>query len=300
MKMLPDKTNGKRKDGIIKALSSNMIWGLLPLYISFVSDLSAWGVTGVRVISCFAVLVCLVIYQRRLKEIKIIFKSGKEIKLLLISSSLLIINWLTYAYAVSTGNVLEGSLGYFIYPLFVVGLGWLFFKERFNSLEKLAIGVAILAVGYAVMFYGKLPWIGLVLATSFSFYGVVRKKSSVEPILTLAIETLFIMPIAIGVVMWQFYFLNEAPELLLLAKASFLGPITVLAMWLYISAVRVIPYSLSGMLFYISPSLQIGVALYLGEILSINKLIAFILVWISLAIYSFGNIKRSKPMPNLK
>jgi len=217
---------------------------------------------------------------------------------LVASAALISVNWLVYVWAVTNGQVVEASLGYFINPLLNVVLGVLVLKERLNRAQWIAVALAAIGVAYLTAFAGRPPWIALVLAASFATYGLIRKVVAVESVPGLATETLLLLPFALGWLLWC-----EAQGSGALGHASAgvnallvgSGLATALPLALFAFGARLIPYSTLGILQYVGPTLQflIGVFVF-HEAFPRARAIGFVLIWTALAVYAADSLWRSR------
>jgi chloramphenicol-sensitive protein RarD len=207
-------------------------------------------------------------------------------------------NWLGYVWGVGHGHVLETSLGYFINPLANVLLGVIVLRERLNAAQWTSVGMATAAVVYLAVATGSPPWIALTLATSFSIYGLIRKVVQVEALQGLTVETLVLMPFALGYLLWcestgtgAFGHSGTLVNTLLVGC----GPITAVPLFLFAFGARLIPYSTLGLLLYIAPSLQLlcGIFFY-HEPFAGARALGFVLIWIALVIYAADGLWRSR------
>ena len=275
--------------GFFLALSAQILWGFLPLYFQTVNSFTPLAISFYRIIfSCIFVFFWLLLSGKLTKAWQLI-ADLKTFFVLALSSILLIGNWLIYTTAIDLGRVLEGSLGYFIYPLLNVALGRIIFKDRLNRIQKIAIFLTSLSVLYLIFFYGYFPWFAFGVAITFSLYGAIRKKINCNPSRALFIETLILSPIAIVVI----YYFIPAPNVLFddWLWLFLIGPLTVISLVLFTKALAILPLHLAGMMSYTGPFLQFLMGLYLGEKLDINKLLAFVFIWVALGIYTFGTVK---------
>jgi len=206
------------------------------------------------------------------------------------SGFLIFMNWGVWIYAIATNRIIDASFGYFIMPILSVLLGYIFFKEKLNNKRIFSITLVILSILYLIFVSLKsLPWVGLIVALSWGFYNLVRKKINVDTDIGLLIESLFILPIAIIV----FYmiaakgyndFSLSNPSMMLIIFLA--GPMTVIPLFLYVRGVELCGLGPSGMIFYITPTLQFLLGFfYYDEVFSFNKLVSFILIWIAVIIY---------------
>ena len=219
-----------------------------------------------------------------------IIKSKQNFIYLFISGFLIFINWGVWIYAIATNRIIDASFGYFIMPILSVLLGYIFFKEKLNNKRIFSITLVILSILYLIFVSLKsLPWVGIIVALSWGFYNLVRKKINVETDIGLLIESLFILPIAIII----FYmiaakgyndFSLSNPSMMLIIFLA--GPMTVIPLFLYVRGVELCGLGPAGMIFYITPTLQFLLGFfYYDEVFSFNKLVSFIIIWFAVIIY---------------
>ena len=209
---------------------------------------------------------------------------------MLISGLLIFINWAVWIYAVTSNQVINASFGYFIMPIISIFLGYFFFKEKLSFKGKISVSIVVISILFLIIIdFKSLPWVGLIVAFSWSFYNLLRKKINVETDLGLLIESLFILPFVVV----AFYFIvqnnvndfdiSNPPLMFILMLA---GPMTVIPLFLYVRGVEYCGLGPSGMIFYITPTLQFILGYYLyNETLNINKFVSFFLIWIAVFIY---------------
>jgi len=218
------------------------------------------------------------------------FKDINKIIILFFSGLLIFINWAVWIYAISTERIIDASFGYFIMPILSVFLGYIFFKEKLNTKRVISILLVIISIIFLILVnFKSIPWVGLVVALSWSFYNLLRKKINVDTDIGLLIESLFILPFASII----FYFIiqnnfndfsfSNIPLMLILLLA---GPMTVIPLFLYVRGVELCGLGPTGMIFYITPSFQFILGFfYYNEVFSITQLFSFILIWIAVFIY---------------
>ncbi len=219
-----------------------------------------------------------------------IIKSKQNLIYLFISGFLIFMNWGVWIYAIATNRIIDASFGYFIMPILSVLLGYIFFKEKLNNKRIFSITLVILSILYLIFVSLKsLPWVGILVALSWGFYNLVRKKVNVDTDIGLLIESLFILPIAIvafyliAINGYNDFSLSNPPMMLIILLA---GPMTVIPLFLYVRGVELCGLGPTGMIFYITPTLQFLLGFfYYDEVFSFNKLVSFILIWIAVIIY---------------
>ena len=219
-----------------------------------------------------------------------IVKNKSNLFHLFISGFLIFINWGVWIYAIATNRIIDASFGYFIMPILSVMLGYLFFKEKLNKKRVFSILLVILSILFLIIVSIKsLPWVGLIVALSWGFYNLVRKKINVDTDVGLLIESLFILPFAL----LAFYLIASKgyndfqlsdPSMMLFIYLA--GPMTVIPLFLYVRGVELCGLGPTGMIFYITPTFQFLLGyFYYNEPFSITKLVSFIFIWIAVIIY---------------
>lgn len=291
----PSRLSGK---GLLAAAGSFVIWGCFPLYLKPLNHIDSLQVVSHRVAWACLLVVIWLILRGELWDLRKHFSNRAVLGRLLLSAVLITANWLGYVWGVAHGRVLEASLGYFINPLANVLLGVLVLRERLNVAQWTSVGIAAAAVIYVSVATGTPPWIALTVATSFSLYGLVRKVVQVEALQGLAVETLVLMPLALGYLIWceingtgAFGHSGAVVNTLLVGC----GPITAVPLFLFAYGARLIPYSTLGLILYITPSLQLlsGIFLY-HESFSGARAIGFAMIWLALVIYVVDGVRRAR------
>jgi chloramphenicol-sensitive protein RarD len=282
--------------GIFYAVSAFFFWGTIPIYFKQVSSVEPFEVLIHRIIWSVIVLVILLYFTKQFTEVKKILKDFTQLKYLLLSSFFVSLNWLVFIYAISVDKILETSLGYFINPLVFILMGYLFFNEKMNSTQKIAVAIAGFAIMIQIVSFGSIPIIALALAFSFVLYGMVRKKINVSSIPGLFLETLLLFPIALTYLIYLI--LNDSSALLGNdSYVSFMlilaGIITVLPLLWFNAAVTRLQLTSIGILQYIGPSVSFLIAIYIyNEPFTLEKVVTFSLIWIALAIFSYDVLKK--------
>lgn len=286
--------NNDAKVGVLSAIAAYTMWGFAPMYFKYLDALSAMEVLMHRVVWSAAVLVILIVSLKQIDKVIKALRSVRVMGILLAAGLLLGANWLLFIWAINNDHLLDASLGYYINPLINVLLGYLFLQERLRRLQMWAVGLAALGVVILIVSYGQLPWIALVLAVSFSIYGLLRKQVSVESMPGLFIETMMMLPIAIYYwVIWgtasSNMFSNTWSFNLWLIAA---GVVTTAPLLCFTAAARRIRYSTLGFFQYIGPSLMFILAVWLyGEPLDNARLVTFVFVWGALALFSWDSYR---------
>ena len=283
--------NNNFNKGIFLTAAGSFWWGLIGvIYFKYISFAGHVEVVIHRSLWTTVMLIITSVLLSKINKIKIVIKNKQTIFTLFFSGILIFTNWAVWIYAVSTDRVIDASFGYFIMPIISIFLGFFFFKETLSSKGKLSVIIVIFSI--LLLFFldlKSIPWVGLIVAFSWSFYNLLRKKVSVETDIGLLIESLFILP----VILISFYFIIQNnvndfdisnPKLMFVFMLA--GPMTVIPLYLYVRGVELCGLCPTGMIFYITPTLQflLGYFLY-NEPLNIEKLISFIFIWIAVFIY---------------
>jgi len=283
--------------GVLSAVVAQVLWGLFPIYWKWLSHVTPLEVLSHRNLWCavFLLLVILLSAERR-QVVAEVLANRFEILRHLFSAALIANNWLVYIWAVVNDHVVDASLGYFLSPLVSVALGYFVFAEKLNARQWSAIALAVFGVLIMVIASGEIPWIGISLATTFGLYGMVRKKAPTGPINGLFIETLLLVPVTLMAFLWieqaqGLHYSNPfgKTELLLILG----GLVTAVPLILYAQGARTLPLSLSGLLVYLTPSIQFLIGwLYYRESIQMTTWAGFICIWLALFIYSLSIRKK--------
>jgi len=287
--------------GLFAAVFAFALWGVFPLYWYLLKAVPALQIIAHRVIWCGVFVVGYLLLREGSGWLRQALAGRKVGRMLVLSSVLISCNWGIYIWAVTSGRVVDASLGYFINPLVNVLLGVVVLHERLNRAQWLAVAVAALGVLWLTLVHGQPPWIALALACSFGLYGLIRKTAAVDAVPGLAIESLILFPIALGWLLWVEWqgagaFANG--DLTSDALLVFGGALTALPLIGFAYGARRIPYSLAGLLQYIAPTLQLlcGVLL-LGESFDALQAVGFGCIWAALAIYAADGWRRAQSPP---
>ena len=277
--------------GILLTALGSFWWGFFGvIYFKYISFAGHFEVVVHRSIWTTATLLLTTIFFSKWKILLNIIKNKKKIVALFFTGILIFSNWATWIYAISTDRVIDASFGYFTMPIISIFLGYLFLKERISKKGKLSIFIVIISILYLLIIdFRSIPWIGLLVAFLWSFYNLIRKKINVDTDVGLFIESLFIFPFVI----FAFYVITKNgfndfdisnPILMLILMLA--GPMTVIPLFLYVRGVELCGLGPTGMIFYITPTLQFLLGYYLfDELMNTEKLVSFFLIWIAVFIY---------------
>ena len=275
--------------GVAYALGAYTLWGLFPLYFKLLHAVPALQILAHRMVWSLLLVLGILIVLRRWSWVKLLREQPAVLARFAGSALLLASNWFTYIWSVNHGHVVEASLGYYINPLMNVALGTVLLHERLRPAQWAAVGVAALGVVWMTTEVGHVPWIALVLAFSFAGYSLLRKTAPLGSLEGLAVETAVLFPLALAYLGWESaqghnVFTASGWDLRWLLVAA--GPVTTIPLLLFAAGARRIPFSLLGILQYLTPTvlLILGVWLY-HEPFGANRAIGFGLVWGGIGLY---------------
>lgn len=279
--------------GIVYGLTAYAIWGLIPVYFKLLHAMPAADILAHRILWSLLLLTILAAGLRCGPALAGILRRPRLLATLAGSASLIGLNWLVYIRAVNGGHIADASLGYFINPLANVLLGVVILRERLGRAEWIAVAIAVAGVVWLTVVQGRLPATSLVLAASFSLYGLVRKLAPVAALDGLLIETALLAPLALTWLAVAGTPLTAASPGWPLIVASAL--VTALPMLLFAAAAKRVRYADLGLLQYLAPTIQLALAvLVYGEPLPPVRLAGFALIWVALAIYAVAAVGRAR------
>tara|TARA_B110000305_G_scaffold10328_1_gene9991 strand:- start:1653 stop:2534 length:882 start_codon:yes stop_codon:yes gene_type:complete len=277
--------------GITLTALGSFWWGVIGvIYFKYISFAGSIEVVIHRCVWTSVVLIISTFYFSKWNIFFKIVANKKKLIWLFFSSMLIFINWATWIYALGTNRIIDASFGYFIMPILSVFLGYVFFKEKITKKRSLSILLVLISILFLlIVSFNSIPWVGIIVALSWGFYNLLRKKVNVDTDIGLLIESLFILPFAL----FSFYMifqnhLNDFslsnPSLMLLLMLA--GPMTVIPLFLYVRGVELCGLGPTGMIFYITPTFQFILGFfYYNEDFSLDKSLSFILIWIAVIIY---------------
>ena len=281
----------KFNKGIFLTSIGSLWWGILGvIYFKYISFAGHIEVVIHRSVWTTIFLIITTFFFTKWKIFFNLISNKNKLIILFLSGFLIFINWTVWIYAISTDQVINASFGYFIMPIISIFLGYFFFNEKLSFKAKISIILVIISILFLVLIdFTSFPWVGLIVAISWSFYNLIRKKINVDTDIGLLIESLFIFPVVIV----AFYFITknnfndfDISNIPLMFLFMLAGPMTVIPLFLYVKGVEFCGLGPTGMIFYITPSCQflLGYFFY-NEPFNMLKLISFILIWIAVFIY---------------
>ena len=284
--------------GTLYGAGAYLLWGLFPLYWPLLEPSTALEVLAHRVLWSLVVVVVLLAVTRRLPQVRAAVRDRRRLAMLSAAAALVAVNWGTYIYGVSSGRVVETSLGYFINPIVTVLLAVVVLGERLRRAQWAALGIAFVAVVVLTVENGSPPWLALVLAATFGAYGLIKKTAGVGAVEALAVETGVLLPLAAAYVVGLSltgagtFAAEGAGHAGLLALS---GLVTAVPLLMFGAAAGRVPLSTLGILQYLAPTMQflLGVTLF-DEPLPPVELFGFVLVWTALALFSVDLVRDSR------
>lgn len=278
-----------RNLGFFYAICAYFLWGMAPLYWKALSDVPSMEIVAHRMVWSCVFALMIVLLSRHWSQLTALIRQPRVVARLVLASILVSVNWAIYIWAVNSGNIVQSAMGYFINPLINVFFGFLFFQERLNRMQMVAIGCAAAGVMWLIASHGELPWIALSLAVTFALYGVVKKTIRVPAVHGMAVETTFVFLPALGYLLYvdsqgSSWFAESVPitAMLIIGGAFTLAPLLFFA-----AAAKRISLTALGMTQYLGPSLQLIIGVWIfNEPFASDQQITFALIWLGLLIYT--------------
>jgi chloramphenicol-sensitive protein RarD len=295
--------------GVLAVIGACLVWGLSGIYFKALAMVPPLELVSHRVIWTVVFFAVVLAAQGRFREAPAALARPRTLAALACTATLILANWLGFVLAIQTGRALEASLGYYVFPLVAVALGYFVLGERFSRLQAVAVGLAALAVMILTVGLGAPPWIALMLASTFGGYGLIKNRLGLPPAVSVFVETLLIAPFALT---WLFglhaglwtdpsgrpgaWFGRDAWVTFLLVLS---GPLmTGGPLMLFTYAARNIRLATLGLVQYLNPTLQFVVAVGLfGEVFTRWHAVAFPMIWAALALYTAEAWRRSRAIP---
>jgi chloramphenicol-sensitive protein RarD len=285
---LPPARNEDSPRGFAFAFAAYLFWGVLPLYLKLMAHIPPAEVIAHRILWSVPIAGVVLIVLRRTADLRRALATPRMLAMAAVTAALLSVNWGLYVWAVLNDRALDTALGYYINPLFSVALGAILLGERLSRLQLVAIGLAALAVVVLTVAAGSLPWVSLALTVSWGFYAYFRKTLPVGPNQGFFLEVAILAPVALGWIVWaeatgRGHFTAPADAALLIgAGFATAGPLMV-----YANGAKLLRLSTIGMMQYIAPTIVFLIAVFVfDEPFGQERLIAFGLIWVALALYS--------------
>ncbi|MEL7311783.1 MAG: EamA family transporter RarD [Pseudomonadota bacterium] len=293
------------REGVLAAIAAYTIWGFLPVYLIFTIAVPATELLMHRIVWSVPFGALIISVRSQWADVRDALMRPRRLGWLALAAFFIAVNWLVYILAVQNQQIFQASLGYYINPLVYVLVGVVFFGETLRVLQLFAVLLATAGVLVLTFSGGEFPWVSLILAVSFTIYGVIRKQISVGAMPGLFVETLLLMPIALAGLAWltlqgsAVYLEADAGLLALIVIA---GPLTVVPLLFFAIGARLLRLSTIGFLQFIGPTLQFAVGWYYGETLTPARAVCFALIWSAVIVFCVDSLRarrKSAPGGNL-
>ncbi len=291
-----------KQTGYLGAVGCNLIWGVAPLYFAYLVAFPMAEIVAHRALWAAVFLFVILLITGGLRGLSAAVASWSVFASLAAGAALVTINWTAYLYAVDTGQIVQSALGYFLYPLMAIGLGVTVLGEKLSARSWAALGCAAAGVAVKASLLDGFPWVALIIGASFAFYALIRKRLAMEPFAAMVVELLMIAPFACAVILWitatlkpagASVFLDGTAYGVMMALTS--GVVTSVPLVLFHIGNRYLPLSVASFMFYINPSLQLLLGLFVfAEPFTSVDMAAFALIWLALALH-FAPAGRPKP-----
>ncbi|MCB5951976.1 EamA family transporter RarD [Enterococcus sp. BWT-B8] len=285
----------EQKKGITLGISAYVLWGIIPLYWKLLSEVESLAILCYRIFWSFLFMGLYILVTRRgkifLNETKVILNDRKKTLGIITAAILISINWFTFIYSVGQGRVTEASLGYYMNPLVNVLLGTVILKEKLNRAGITACLLALTGVILLTVQTGVIPYASLIMAFSFSFYGLIKKQINVSSYSGLALETLVILPIALIYLLFfsEQGFMNYGVSTTILLMGA--GIVTAIPLLLFAEAAKRISYIIIGFIQYINPTIMLLFAVFLfREPYTMAQLAAFSFIWLGIMVFAYSTM----------
>ncbi len=280
--------------GFMMAMGAYGLWAILPFYLKALSHLPALEIVAHRVIWSVPVAAILLLFIGQFRTILDALRKPRMLAMAALTAVLITVNWSVYVWAVAHDQIIGAALGYYINPLFNVVLGGLFLGERLSKVQYVAVGFAFAAVLVLTLNAGGLPWVSLVLPLTFGLYGFFRKSLPMPPLQGFTLEVVILSIPALGYVFWlmangqDHFFSGTMSNVSLLLLA---GPFTAIPLILYAGGAKLLRYTTLGLMQYLTPTLLFIFAIFIfHEPFSNAQLVAFVLIWTGLIIYTWSSL----------
>ena len=279
-------------------LGCYVLWGLLPIFWKLLANVDSVYVLAQRVVFSCIFCLAIILLKKNGSSVKNILKSKTERRRYFVCGILISINWGVYILTIAMGKILEASLAYYMNPLFSVVIGALIFKEKLSAVQWVSVGLALVGVMIPVIAYGNVPYLAIIIGLSFALYGAMKKTIKAESEVSICMETMSVLPLAIVFIAYaqvsgytDFSSLSTTEMLLLIAS----GPVTSIPLMLFAKGIRKTSITTSGILMYINPTLQllVGVLIY-NEVFTKMNAITFAFVWAAVILFVLDSLRKHK------
>lgn len=297
-----NRAKSARRQGMLAALATYLIWGVLPLYWNLLARANANEILAHRIVWSFLFMLLVLGLTKRWQRFKVdcrgLWQNKRRGGILLAAAFIISINWLTYIWAVNHNHVIDTSIGYYINPLMSVLFGIIFFREHIGGLKKICILLA--AIGIFSMTYqlGSLPWVSVVLAVSFSVYGALKKQLQLNPFSSITLETLLMLPFALPYIarlmmLPENHFSLGTPDLAVFLMGT--GVVTAVPLVLFSYGANLLPLNVLGFFQYISPTIGLLLGIFFfHEEFGLAQISALGFIWVALGLFTVAESLQRK------
>lgn len=298
--MTDTKTISSVQLGVISAILAFTFWGFFPIYFILLRGVAAEEILIDRILFALPIGALIIWVRHQWGEVRAGLSNWKVIRTLAFSAMFIAFNWLIYVIAVQNARIFEASLGYYINPLMYVIVGVLLLGERLRRLQGAAVVLAAIGVLILTFYGGRFPLISIILASSFTMYGVLRKQVAIGAMPGLFLETLILAPLAALALGWMIATQDTAIEsanIGMFLMLAFAGPATVLPLLFFAIGARRLNLATLGFLQFIAPTLQFVVGLIDGEPFTPAHQLCFLFIWVAVSIFAFDAWRNRPPSP---
>ena len=279
--------------GSLKVLACYLMWAFLVLYWPLFGAMDPLAVLSFRII--FSMLFCLIVMLilGQGPAILALMKAKRQMLFLLLAGITITVNWGGYIIAVMTGRVIDASLAYYMYPIFSIVLGFFIYNERLRPLQWVAFVLAVLGVTVPIIAYGQVPVFAIIIGTSFAFYGAIKKQITASGMLSIFMETLMVVPVALIYLVAFSHLEGLTPRDILLIPT--MGVVTTVPLLFFAVGMKDTSLSLAGVLMYINPTIQLLLGVFImGEEFTTTHAWMFAFVWSGVALFLADGFRERK------
>jgi chloramphenicol-sensitive protein RarD len=292
----PTPQTGDTPAGFAYAVAAYLLWGFLPLYMKAMAHIPAPEIIAHRVLWSVPIAGAVLLALGRTRDLVTALRTPRMVVMAAVTASLISINWGVYVWAIANDRALDAALGYYINPLFSVALGAAILRERLTPAQWAAVGLAALAVAVLTVSAGVVPWVALVLMTTFGIYGFLRKTLPIGPNQGFLLEVLLLTPAALAYLLWLgpagHFGASDWTDTALLVGA---GAVTAIPLMLYANGAKGLRLSTIGILQYIVPTMIFLIAVFVfKEPFGPARAVAFPLIWAALVLYTASLLRSAR------
>jgi chloramphenicol-sensitive protein RarD len=292
----PTPQTGDTATGFAYAVGAYLMWGFLPLYMKAMDHIPPPEIIAHRILWSVPIAGLILVVLGRTGDVLGALRNRRMVGMAAVTAALISVNWGVYVWAIANDRALDAALGYYINPLFSVALGAIMLREKLAATQWIAVGLAGAAVAILTVAAGVLPWVALVLMTTFGIYGFLRKTLPIGPNQGFLLEVLLLCPLALAYILWlggDGHFTKPGGWDWLLLIGS--GAVTAIPLMLYANGAKGLRLSTIGILQYIAPTMILLIAVFVfHEPFGLARAIAFPLIWAALILYTISMIRTAR------